>query len=90
MDSILVAKIISTLSKYISNLNLANTWKILTNLSYPKQVNNDSDCGVFICQYAKYYAFNRAFDFTQSDIPNKRIELVNEIRKFEINSLVHD
>ena len=90
IDSNFITKVTTTLSKYITSLNTCSTWPIYSDFMYPKQINNESDCGVFICQYAKYHLSNRLLDFSQSDIVNKRIEMANEIRKFEIISIQHD
>ncbi|CAF1009833.1 unnamed protein product [Brachionus calyciflorus] len=91
IDLNFVKKITTKLSKYVTSLKSCSDWPVLSSFNYPQQIDNDTDWRVFLCQYAKYHAFNRSFDFTQSDILSKRIEIANEIRKFEINSILqHD
>ena len=85
-DSSIIDKITLCLSKYIDKLKGCEFWKLSPETSYPKQQANGTDCGVFTCLYAKYLAFNRPFDFNQSDIPNFRNVMSSEIMKYEIES----
>ncbi|CAF1091943.1 unnamed protein product, partial [Brachionus calyciflorus] len=83
-DNSVISKLCSILGKYITVLNGSELWNISYN-GYPKQHGNDKDCGVFVCTYAKYYAFNRPFDFNQEQITEIRKSLANEIISFEID-----
>ena len=49
-DAQLISNKIAVLSKYIISLKQARSWPINTNFEYPKQISNNTDCGVFICQ----------------------------------------
>ncbi|CAF0837588.1 unnamed protein product [Brachionus calyciflorus] len=79
-----IKKVVLTLSKYISVLKDAENWELTQNYLAPKQT-GDSDCGIYVCQYAKYFGQNQYFDFKQEDIIKKRCEMANEILSFEIN-----
>ncbi|RMZ98142.1 Sentrin-specific protease [Brachionus plicatilis] len=91
LDSILKPnfELIRTISFNLSNLFIklkgVNDWKIKTDLEYPKQTGNSIDCGVFICLYAKYLAFEREFDFNQTNIQNMREIMADEIKQFSID-----
>ncbi|RNA02459.1 hypothetical protein BpHYR1_038813, partial [Brachionus plicatilis] len=78
-----ITNIVATLSKYISSLKGATDWKLHQNSSVPLQ-SGSIDCWVYVCQYAKYFGFNKIFDFNQNDIKDKRSEMANEIINFEI------
>lgn len=51
-------------------------------LEVPQQTNG-SDCGVFVCQFCECLADGRPLDFTQADIPDRRLKMV---RKKKSNS----
>ncbi|CAF1108395.1 unnamed protein product [Brachionus calyciflorus] len=100
IDSLLIHKIlsdnhrvVSTLSKYILCLKSASLWEISQNDLAPKQFGG-IDCGVFACQYAKYFGLNKTFDFSQDNIAHKRTEILDRTRNgggiivFIKNSLV--
>ena len=80
-----IKNIVSTLAKYIKVLNESPNWKLSQNILAPKQ-SGSVDCGVYICQYAKFFGLNKKFDFNHDDIQIKRTEMANEILKFEIDS----
>ena len=84
VDNEIVSKISFTLGKYIKCLDGSETWQLLSDFTYPKQNSNDKDCGVFICLYAKYFAFERQFDFNQNVIPTMRQTMSSEILNFQI------
>ncbi|CAF1362599.1 unnamed protein product [Adineta steineri] len=47
--------------------------------SVPQQ-KNTNDCGVFICQFAKYLARQWLINLTQEDMPRFRQQMINEIK----------
>ncbi|XP_070538853.1 sentrin-specific protease-like [Ptychodera flava] len=53
-------------------------WKAERMKGIPLQ-QNTSDCGVFVCQYAKRLCKNTAMDFCQSDIRKLRLQMIQEL-----------
>lgn len=49
---------------------------------------NGFDCGVFMCAYTERIARRQAIDFSQTDIPNIRIEMARNIRDKQIQPVV--
>jgi sentrin-specific protease 1 len=54
-------------------------WTIGCRKWVPKQM-NASDCGVFVCQFAKYLAQRWVMDFTQENMPQFRQLMIEEIQ----------
>lgn len=52
-------------------------WLTLSHEDIPRQHNN-SDCGVFMCMYARHLSENNKFWFTQNDMPVIRRHMVLE------------
>lgn len=53
-------------------------WRVQSMTMIPEQ-GNGSDCGVFACQFAKYLAREWPLDFTQSQMPQFRSQMIYEI-----------
>ena len=53
-------------------------WRLVCHHNIPKQ-ENFSDCGVFICMFARCLAYNTPFNFSQADIPSIRRHIVLEL-----------
>jgi Ulp1 family protease len=45
---------------------------------------NSFDCGAFICLYARYFFLNSLSSFSQNQIPDFRVHVLNEILAAEI------
>ena len=84
-DTNVIYQLCSVLGKYVKVLGGSEHWNISFDHNYPKQQGNDTDCGVFVCTYAKYLAFNRTFDFGQDQIDEIRKSMASEIINFEID-----
>ncbi|XP_049841261.1 uncharacterized protein LOC126291683 isoform X18 [Schistocerca gregaria] len=54
-------------------------WQIRCAKDIPKQSNN-SDCGVFMCKYAECITRDAKLEFSQSDMPEIRMEMMEEIQ----------
>ncbi|XP_043288818.1 protein PXR1-like [Venturia canescens] len=55
-------------------------WIVAMKKDIPRQ-QNGYDCGVFICQYAKYEVAKREMNFSQKDIPQIRIKMMEELQQ---------
>ncbi|CAF1085088.1 unnamed protein product, partial [Brachionus calyciflorus] len=73
------------LGKYLSALSGSENWKISEQDLYPKQFGNNLDCGVFVCTYAKFIAFQQDLNFNQYQMTQIRETIANEILNFEID-----
>jgi Ulp1 family protease len=60
-----------------------NDWKFSKFKNLPQQ-DNGYDCGVFVCMFARCISFNLEMKFKQSDMPNCRMLIEDEIKRFEI------
>ncbi|XP_043266738.1 sentrin-specific protease 1-like [Venturia canescens] len=60
-------------------------WLMMTRKEIPRQRNN-FDCGVFTCLFAAYDATDRAIDFTQEDMKDKRKKIARELIANELES----
>ncbi|CAF0955289.1 unnamed protein product [Brachionus calyciflorus] len=78
----LVKSVSTVLSKVFKKLNDLSLWKVNTAINYPMQIENLTDCGVFLCLYAKSLAFNSKFNFSQSDILSIRKNMQDDIINF--------
>ncbi|CAF0861672.1 unnamed protein product, partial [Brachionus calyciflorus] len=87
VDILIVQRVASTLSKYLNVLKESSSWQIILDKVFPKQINNLTDCGVFICQYAKYLISDLPFDFSQKDIVLKHPKF--QILHLNINSILN-
>ncbi|CAB0012285.1 unnamed protein product [Nesidiocoris tenuis] len=56
----------------------SENWETIGIRSIPQQSNSD-DCGVFMCQFAKYSTQAKPFSFTSDQIPNIRGQMCLEI-----------
>ncbi|XP_047099759.1 uncharacterized protein LOC124717097 [Schistocerca piceifrons] len=54
-------------------------WQIRCAKDIPKQSNN-SDCGVFMCKYAECITRDAKLEFSQNDMPEIRMEMMEEIQ----------
>ncbi|XP_049768592.1 uncharacterized protein LOC126106372 [Schistocerca cancellata] len=54
-------------------------WQIRCAKDIPKQSNN-SDCGVFMCKYAECITRDAKLEFSQDDMPEIRMEMMEEIQ----------
>ncbi|CAF1369585.1 unnamed protein product [Adineta steineri] len=63
---------------------LQANWTVGYWKSVPQQ-KNTNDCGVFICQFAKYLARQWLINLTQEDMPRFRQQMINEIK---LNKLI--
>ena len=57
---------------------LPDGWRAQSMNMIPEQANG-SDCGVFACQFGKYLAREWPLDFTQSQMPHFRLQMIYEI-----------
>ena len=71
-------KYLDAMEKYLKQIFKTIQWKKDTPPGTPQQ-DNLSDCGVFTCQFMKYLARNKAFDFQASKMPEIRQEMKDEI-----------
>ena len=55
-----------------------SAWKSLDVRDIPQQ-DNGFDCGVFVCQYVERLSRRAPLDFTQSDMPAIRVQMIEEI-----------
>lgn len=61
-------------------------WKMDDHETFPlvPQQTNGSDCGVFLCQFSECLTDGRGLDFSQSDIPDRRLKMVYQICTGEV------
>lgn len=69
---------LSIVEDYLKSRTGENEWTLENIAEIPRQDNN-SDCGVFLCQYAIHLAKNQEFSFDQSSMPLKRKQMIYEI-----------
>ena len=67
------------MSQKLRDTKLRSTkWHRVCHQNIPKQ-KNFSDCGVFMCMFARCLACQNSFDFSQEDIPSIRHHIVLEL-----------
>jgi len=68
---------LKVLNDYLQN-RIGQCFLVKQEKDIPRQTNS-SDCGVFICMYARCLAEKSAFCFSQTDIPSIRKQIVFEL-----------
>jgi Ulp1 family protease len=58
-------------------------WKFISNSNIPQQDNN-FDCGVFVCTYAKFLCLKINFNFQQTDMQEIRSLMHSEMLNMEL------
>ena len=62
----------------LSYLQTNNRWSVVFPQNIPHQTNH-SDCGVFVCMYARQLAYSRPFNFSLEDITKIRRHMIIEL-----------
>ncbi|XP_029435969.1 sentrin-specific protease 3 isoform X2 [Rhinatrema bivittatum] len=73
-----IAKYLQAEAVKKARLDFYEGWKGFFKMNVARQ-NNDSDCGAFVLQYCKFLALDRAFTFTQQDMPKLRRLIYKEL-----------
>ena len=85
-DKAIISNCIKFINSTFPSLKSIN-WEIKVQTAPQQQDNNLTDCGVFVCLFARYLANDFEFNFNQDNITDFRLQITEEIRKAELENI---